>query len=70
MLNRLRRDELELLICSCPVIYFYELDVTATCDKGYINTHPNITVVFSLVNKMTVEQKRSLCLSREVTGCL
>jgi len=66
VLTLFRPDELELLICGCPVIDFYELEVAATYDEGYSHTHPTITMLWRVVNEMTVEQKKAFLMF--VTG--
>ena len=66
MLTLFRPDELELLICGCPVIDFYDLEVAATYDEGYSHTHPTIIMLWRVVNEMTVEQKKAFLMF--VTG--
>lgn len=66
VLTLFRPDELELLICGCPVIDFYELEVAATYDEGYNHTHPTIIMLWRVVNEMTVEQKKAFLMF--VTG--
>ena len=66
VLTLFRPDELELLICGCPVIDFYELEVAATYDEGYSHTHPTIIMLWRVVNEMTVEQKKAFLMF--VTG--
>lgn len=66
MLTLFRPDELELLICGCPVIDFYELEVAATYDEGYSHSHPTIIMLWRVVNEMSVEQKKAFLMF--VTG--
>ncbi|CAH3043669.1 unnamed protein product [Pocillopora meandrina] len=66
VLTLFRPDELELLICGCPVIDFYELEVAATYEDGYNHSHPTITMLWKVVNEMTLEQKKAFLMF--VTG--
>lgn len=66
VLTLFRPDELELLICGCPVIDFYELEVAASYEEGYNHTHPTIIMLWKVVNEMTVEQKKAFLMF--VTG--
>ena len=57
-LTLFRPDELELLICGCPVFDFRELELAATYEDGYNRSHPTIRTLWSVVNEMTVDQKK------------
>ena len=61
-----RPDELELVICGCPVIDFYELELAATYEEGYDHSHPTIVNLWKVVSEMTLEQKKAFLMF--VTG--
>ncbi|XP_068730532.1 ubiquitin-protein ligase E3A-like [Montipora capricornis] len=65
-LTLFRPDELELLICGCPVINFHELELAATYEDGYNYNHPAIQMLWEVVNEMTVGQKKAFLMF--VTG--
>ena len=66
VLTLFRPDELELLICGCPVIDFHELEIAATYDEGYNHNSPTIKMLWRVVNEMTLEQKKAFLMF--VTG--
>ena len=61
-LTLFRPDELELLICGCPVIDFYELELAATYEEGYDHNHPTVKILWSVVSEMSLEQKKAFLM--------
>ena len=65
-LTLFRPDELELLICGCPVINFHELELAATYEDGYNYNHSTIQMLWEVVSEMTLGQKKAFLMF--VTG--
>lgn len=59
-------EELELLICGCPVLDFSQLELAATYEDGYSAQHPTIRMLWNIFNNMTIKQKKAVLMF--VTG--
>ena len=65
-LTLFRPDELELLICGCPVVDFHELELAASYEDGFSHDHPTMKMFWQVVREMSLEQKKALLMF--VTG--
>ncbi|KAJ3413109.1 hypothetical protein HDV05_008505 [Chytridiales sp. JEL 0842] len=61
-LKMCRPEELELLICGTTELDFSALETGATYDDGYDASHQVIKWFWSIVHKMTLDQKRKLLM--------